>query len=80
MTWVIGSGVRWGYGALIADTRVSWPDGTQHDVLQKCHEVAPGLIAGFAGSVEMGFAAIDDMRGFFIPRSELAFSRGSRDG
>ena len=71
MTWILGSGVLWGYAALISDTRVSWGShGPTHDVLQKVHEVGPGVIAGFAGSVEVGLASIDDMRAFVAERGE----------
>ena len=55
MTWVLGSGVPFGYGALISDVRVSWPDGRRLDRLQKIYPVGAGLMAGFAGSVWVGF-------------------------
>src|SRR5688500_10402051 len=37
MTWVLGAGVMWGYGALISDVRVTWPDGRHLDALQKIY-------------------------------------------
>jgi hypothetical protein len=62
MTWVLGSAVLFGYGALIADTRVSWDDGRIADILLKVHPVGSMLMAGFSGSVELGFRMIEDMR------------------
>jgi hypothetical protein len=55
MTWILGSAVPFGYGALISDVRVSWPNGNTLDRLQKIHPVGPGLIAGCSGSVAIGF-------------------------
>jgi hypothetical protein len=66
VTWILGSGLPWGYGALIGDVRVTWPATGQHlDVLQKIYPVGPWMIAGFAGSVELGFALVEDLR-FFL--------------
>lgn len=62
VTWILGQASIFGYGALIGDTRVTLRDGRSVDVLQKIHVVAPNMIAGFAGSVRLGFAMIDDMR------------------
>ena len=67
-----------GYGALIADILVVWPDGKHVDVLQKIHQVGPNLLAGFAGSVELGFFLIDDMRtSFQRPTGELWYPRAA---
>ena len=55
MTWVLGSGVPFGYGALISDVRVTWPNGEHLDGLQKIYPIGPGLMAGFSGSVGVGF-------------------------
>ena len=62
MTWVLGCGVPFGYGALISDTRVTFGDGSHRDVLQKIHAVAPGIMVGFAGSVSLGFRMVEDMQ------------------
>jgi hypothetical protein len=62
MTWILGCGVPFGYGALISDVRAIWPDGRKLDRLQKIYPVAPGLIAGFAGSVAVGFSMIARMQ------------------
>jgi hypothetical protein len=66
MAWVLGASIPLGgYGALISDVRVSWNNGrVSHDVLQKIYMVAPMMIAGFAGSVEIGFRLMEDMGEF----------------
>jgi hypothetical protein len=71
MTWVLGSGVLWGYGALVSDVRVTWPEtGRSLDVLQKVYPVGTWMMAGFSGSVRLGFELIEDMREFFGPAVE----------
>lgn len=62
MTWILGSATPFGYAALVSDTRVRLADGQHADILQKIYPVAKNVIAGFAGSVEFGFWAIDDMQ------------------
>ncbi|MDP2319175.1 MAG: hypothetical protein Q8O42_07560 [Acidobacteriota bacterium] len=75
MTWILGTGVPFGYGALIADVRVSWRNGLRLDVLQKIHEISPWMIAGFSGSVEFGFSAIGDLQHCFPePPADKQFS------
>jgi hypothetical protein len=65
VTWVLGTGVAFGYGALIGDVRVTFADGTEVDALQKIHPVGRNLMAGFSGSVEVGFKMIDDLQRSF---------------
>jgi hypothetical protein len=67
MTWILGAGVTFGYGALISDVRAVWPDGRHLDILQKIHPVGPWMMAGFSGSVEFGFETIADMQHAFGP-------------
>ena len=62
MTWVLGAGMPFGYGALISDVRVSWPGGQYLDCLQKIHLVGNGILMGFAGSVDVGFFMLEAMR------------------
>lgn len=62
MTWVLGSGVTWGYGALVGDVRAVWSNGAHLDCLQKIHPVGSWLMAGFSGSVQFGFETIADLR------------------
>lgn len=64
MTWVLGTGCLFGYGALISDVRVTWADGRHADILQKVYPVSRNLVAGFAGSVAFGFQTIEDLQRF----------------
>jgi hypothetical protein len=59
-----------GYGVIISDVCVSWekPDGTYftQDCLQKVYPVGSSIIAGFSGSVQIGFALLQSLRDFLI--------------
>ena len=66
MTWVIGGITPFGYGVGISDIRVSWNTGYFKDCLQKVYPVGNFIIAGFAGSVDLGFKLIDDLRQFLF--------------
>ena len=72
MTWILGSAVAFGYGALVADVRAVWPNGDHLDVLQKVYPVGQWMMAGFAGSVEFGFSCIDDMQTQFATDNKNA--------
>lgn len=79
MTWILGTAVPIGYGALISDVRVSWPNGVRLDVLQKVHPISPWMLAGFSGSVEFGFQAIADLKSCFPePPPDKRFSYYAR--
>ena len=62
MTWVVGASSILGYGAMISDVRITFSDGTQSDMLRKVYPVGPWILAGFAGSVKIGLALIDNLR------------------
>jgi len=65
MTWVIATNVLLGYAVGISDIRITFgpPDSRQErDCLQKIYSVGPDLAAGFAGSVEVGFAMIGSLQ------------------
>ncbi len=64
MTWVIGGITPFGYGVGLSDIRVSWDDKKYRDCLQKVYPVGKFIIAGFAGSVELGFRLIQDLSNF----------------
>lgn len=55
MTWIIGTPTLFGYALLVSDIRVTWPDKSHLDCLQKIHLVSPSMIGGFSGSVKIGF-------------------------
>src|SRR5262245_691336 len=66
MTWVLGSAMVFGYGALISDIRVTWRDGRPpRDILQKIYPIGPMMMAGFSGSVKIGFTMIADLQACF---------------
>jgi hypothetical protein len=67
MTWVVGASSLFGYGVMVSDVRVSWSDNTEADLLRKAYRVGPYLIAGFAGSVNVGFQLIDSLQKFLLP-------------
>ena len=66
MTWVIGGITPFGYGVGISDIRVSWSTGYFKDCLQKVYPVGNFIIAGFSGSVALGFKMINDLKQFLI--------------
>jgi hypothetical protein len=76
MTWILGSAPPFGYAALIADTRVTFGRKAHSDVLLKIHRVGSIMVAGFAGSVSLGFTMIEDMqRAFHGAPDEVWFPR-----
>ena len=65
MTWVIGTTTFFGYSFLISDICVSYNNKTK-DCLQKIYPVGNYMIAGFSGSVELGFIMLQDLRNFLL--------------
>jgi len=51
-----------GYGFGISDVRVTLGDGEEVDCLQKIHPIGRHFAAGFAGSVAIGFAMVEELR------------------
>jgi hypothetical protein len=74
MTWVVGASSLFGYGVMVSDVRVSWNDGTEADLLRKAYRVGPFLLAGFAGSVNIGFQLIGSLQNFLLPPDESTSS------
>ena len=71
MTWIIGASTPFGYAMGVADIQVSWGNhGPRHDCLRKVYQVAPFLLAGFSGSVRMGFRLLDDLVQYLSPDPE----------
>jgi hypothetical protein len=68
MTWVVGIASMFGYSAALSDIQVSWPGGQTLDCLQKLYPIAPFMVAGFSGSVELGFALISDLYAWLKPQ------------
>jgi hypothetical protein len=72
VTLILGHASGFDYGALISDVRVSWGTDQHADMLQKIYPVGPLLLAGFAGSVQVGFQMIHDMReAFALPPDHI---------
>ena len=51
-----------GYSFGISDVRVTLGNGSEVDCLQKIYPIGRHIAAGFAGSVRIGFAMIDELR------------------
>jgi hypothetical protein len=75
MTWVVGSPTPWGYAAALSDIQVTIstrnelgdPIKKYTDCLQKIYFVGPSIIAGFAGSVRLGFKFIGHLQNYLAP-------------
>jgi hypothetical protein len=62
MTWVVGLRSGFGYAAVMSDVQVTWRSQDKTlDCLQKVYPIAPYMVAGFAGSVRIGFALLIDL-------------------
>ena len=55
MTWIVGTLTPFGLGIVASDIRVTLGNKTEIDCLQKIYQVGGGLLAGFSGSVKIGF-------------------------
>src|SRR2546421_679047 len=66
MTWVIGASSIFGYGAMMSDVRVTFGDGRQADLVEKAYAVGPYIVAGFAGSIKIGFMMLESLSRLLI--------------
>ncbi len=66
MTWVIGASSIFDYGAMMSDVRVTFSDRSERDLVQKAYPVGPYIVAGFAGSVRIGFQMLESLTKFLI--------------
>jgi hypothetical protein len=64
MTWVIGASSLFGYGVMLSDVRVTFPNGKTADILKKAYPVGPCIVAGFSGSVLIGFRLLQSIYDF----------------
>lgn len=67
MTWVIGNICKFGYGILVSDIQITYSCENEIkylDCLQKVYHVGNHVVAGFAGSVSIGFELIKDLNLF----------------
>lgn len=63
MTWVIGATTLFGYGVVVSDICVS-QGNVRRDVLRKACPVGRFIVAGFSGSVLIGFELLADLQSF----------------
>jgi hypothetical protein len=71
MTWVIGASSILGYGVMLSDVRVTFSNGRTADLLRKAFPVGPYIVAGFAGSVYIGYRLLSSLSAFLtIPNQE----------
>jgi hypothetical protein len=77
MTWIIGASSLFGYGVMLSDIRVRFSSGRTADILKKAYPVGPFIVAGFAGSVLIGFKLLESLREYLIPPPEAIRQNGS---
>lgn len=73
MTWIIGAATALGYGITLSDTCVTYTkNGEQKtaDILQKAYPLAPFVVGGFAGSVNIGFQLLDSLQKLLVTGEE----------
>jgi hypothetical protein len=71
VTWVIGYACPL-TALLLADVRITVDEPTGYRPItefgvQKAHVIAPNLIAGFAGSIALGFEMVRSLQDFYTP-------------
>jgi hypothetical protein len=62
MTWVVAASTIFGYGALYSDVQVTFRDGSTRDLVQKAYPISNFIVAGFSGSVKIGFMLIKSLK------------------
>jgi hypothetical protein len=70
MTWLIGGAAQFGYAVGVSDVCVTFSDHSTKDCLQKLYPVTRFIAVGFAGSVAIGFAMLDEISGWLKPISK----------
>jgi len=61
MTWVLATSTVFGYGALYSDVQVTFRDGSTRDLVQKAYPLGNYIVAGFSGSVRIGFLLLQSL-------------------
>ncbi|HVY31552.1 MAG TPA: hypothetical protein VHB79_33600 [Polyangiaceae bacterium] len=62
MTWIVAGNTNFGAAYVAADIRVTFTNGEHLDCLQKIHRICNHVLAGFSGSVKLGFGMIRALR------------------
>lgn len=62
MTWIVAKQFLPGYVAIFSDIQITWKNGEiRKDCLLKVYPVASNILAGFSGSVDVGFRLLGDL-------------------
>lgn len=61
MTWIVGGVTPVGQAFIIGDTRVTFGDKREADLVRKVHWIGRDMVAGFSGSVRIGFHLLTDL-------------------
>jgi hypothetical protein len=62
MTWIVAKQFLPGYVALFSDVQITWRSGEiRKDCLKKVYPLANNIVAGFSGSVDVGFLLLNDL-------------------
>lgn len=79
MTWVVGIPGMMSGATMMADVRISRPDGSPITGfgVQKLHPICPMVMAGFAGSVTLGFRVIEALQAQVPERDDGIYSPAS---
>lgn len=71
MTWIVGKQFIPGYVVLFSDIQVTWQHGNiNRDCLKKVYPIADNLVAGFSGSVDIGFALLEDLQSYVTQKAK----------
>ncbi|MCK5611523.1 hypothetical protein KAR91_57160 [Candidatus Pacearchaeota archaeon] len=71
MTWIVAKSFMSGYVAVLSDVQVTWNGGkVRKDCLKKVYPVAPNMVAGFSGSVDIGFLLLSDLSNFIHSKTK----------
>lgn len=62
MTWVVGAVSPLGNAFIVSDTRVTFSDKTESDLVQKSYCLGRYMVGGFSGSVRIGFHLLAHLR------------------
>jgi hypothetical protein len=80
MTWVVGIPHLLSAAIGLGDVRITVRHGRHSSAVeevgvQKLHEIAPWVAMGFAGSIELGFRAVNDFRHFLssVPEGGMVY-------
>jgi hypothetical protein len=61
MTWIVGGVTPVGQAFIVGDTRVTFGDKREADLVRKVHWIGRDMVAGFSGSVRIGFHLLTDL-------------------